>query len=85
LEHPAELVRRGGLGAQSCDLQLDGEREQVLLRAVVEVAFKAAPLLVARIHQAGPRSAHGTEVAEQFGTEPLVGERERPGATQRTS
>ena len=68
---PLNLVTLGiGADHRFGDAELDGQRHQLLLRAVVEVALEPPPRLVAGPHDAGPR---GGEVRARLG----VGERLR--------
>ena len=57
-------------------LQRHADAEEPLLRAVVEIALEAPPLLVARSHDARPRLAQLQQLRPQLGLQPLVLERQ---------
>ena len=65
------------------ELQREPEREQPLLRAVVEVALEPPPLLVAGADDAGSRGAQLGELRAQLRLQPLVLEREPGGRAGR--
>jgi len=56
IEHRLGLLRVG-IGDLTCESHADGERDQVLLRAVVQVAFDAAAFGVGGLDDAGAGSA----------------------------
>ncbi len=73
--------RRVAAGAS--EPQVVGEREQLLLRAVVEVALQPAPLRVARRDDAGARGAQLADLGEQLGAQRLVLHGEPGGGSER--
>ncbi len=66
---------RGGTG----QAQLVGERQEPLLRTVVEVALDAPAGRVARLDDPGTRGAQVLELGEHLGSEPLVVDRQPRG------
>jgi hypothetical protein len=70
-EHPVEL---GALHAELplCDPQLERERDEPLLRAVVEVALEATPLGVTCGNDPAARRAHFGELRPHLRREALV-------------
>ena len=58
-------------------LELQGQRHQPRLRAVVQVALEPPPLGVARLHQPRPRGAQLLDPRPQLGLQALVLERQR--------
>ena len=70
------ITRRGGA---PCHPQLIRQGEQPLLRAVVEIALKAAAFGVARFHDPGPGRAKILQLGQDPGPEPFVVHRE-PGS-----
>ena len=69
-----------GLPLPARGLEAEHERDEPLLRAVVEVARQAAALGVAGLDDAGARGAQRLELRAQLDLEPAVLERERGGA-----
>ena len=80
-----DLVERGGEHlrlARKRHLQApepDAERDEPLLRAVVEVALEPPPLLVARLDDPRPRRGHLGELDPHFDPQPRHLDRERRG------
>ena len=70
------VVVQGFLG----HAQVEGEGDEALLGAVVEVAFESPPLGVGGVHDARARVSGLRELGSQLGEEPLVVEREAGGA-----
>ena len=60
--------------------QVQGEGDETLLGAVVEVALESPPLGVGGVHDPRPRVSGLLELSAQLGEEPLVVERETGGA-----
>jgi hypothetical protein len=52
--------------------ELERERDQPLLGAVVEVALQPLPLLLARLDDAPPRSPQFLEASSELSLEPAV-------------
>ena len=82
VEHRLRLLGIG-VGDLAREAHTDRERDEVLLRAVVQVAFDAAPLGVGRLHDAGAGraqlvglAAHCVERLLERGVELHVVERE---------
>ena len=69
-----ELARFRGIALQlrAHQLQLERERDEALLSAVVQVAFDAAALGVARLHNACARLAQLVQARLQLGVEAHV-------------
>ena len=63
--------------------EVEGERDQTLLGAVVEVALDAPSLGVARLDDAGARRAKLLDAGAELGVEPLVLHPERGGRRDR--
>ena len=80
-----ELAGAVRLGAElrAGELQREPEREQPLLRAVVEVALEPPPLLVPGADDAGARRAQLGELGAQLRLQALVLEREPGGRAGR--
>ena len=81
----ASLPRRAGVPVdqRACELELHGQRDELLLRAVVEVALDLAALLVLRGHEALARAPqvldqcgvpqHEAGLRGEVGDQPLLG------------
>ena len=88
-----EVVRRGveqlagrlrvALQARARGPQRDRERDELLLRAVVQVALDPAPRGVRALHDPRARRAQLLHLRTQLGLQSLVLERERRGAADR--
>ena len=78
-----EDVGCGPVGVRGLEAERDGECHEPLLRAVVEVAFDAAPLGVGGRDDPAPRGAHLRELRPHLCREALVLEHERRGRTNR--
>ena len=71
-----EHVRVGRVAARGREPERDGERDEPLLRAVVEVALDPPPLGVGRGDDPGPRRPHLGELRAHLGRQALVLEHE---------
>src|SRR5205085_12703594 len=65
------------------DAQVVGEREQTLLRAVVQVALEPPALRISAFDHARPRRLQVAEPGEQLGLESLVLDRQPRGGAER--
>ena len=64
------LARAGVVQLLLEDAQLERERDEPLLRAVVQVALQPLPLLLACFEDARPRSANFLQARSQLGLKP---------------
>jgi len=69
-------VSEGSLYPALHKLELDPERDEALLGAVVDVAFNASALAISGFDDARPRRSQIVELGQRFGAEPFVVDRQ---------
>ena len=66
LQHLGLRVVTGCSAGPACSLQAEAERDESLLRAVVEVAFDPVPRRIARLHDPGSGCLDVIELSEHL-------------------